>query len=228
MKFYQIAGVRREAGFGPFAWRVKLSLLHKGLPFEEETVSFLEKDKIAHAPQQTLPVLEDGANVISDSFKIVEYLEETYPEPSLFGGVVARAQAKALNKYMDSQVLAAIFPHVVLDVLARLDDANAAYFRENREKRIGAKLEDFHQAKGQDVSTIFRALEPFRATLEDYPYLSGHTPFWLDYALMGTFAWAHVVSDKKLLSEDDPVYQWRERMFDQFDGAVRNAPRAVI
>ena len=42
--------------------------------------------------------------------------------------------------------------------------------------------------------------------------------------MFGAFQWARVVSPFKLLMEDDPVYAWRERLFDAFDGLARKSP----
>ena len=42
--------------------------------------------------------------------------------------------------------------------------------------------------------------------------------------MFGAFQWARVVSPFKLLVEDDPVYAWRERLLDAFDGLARKSP----
>jgi hypothetical protein len=41
--------------------------------------------------------------------------------------------------------------------------------------------------------------------------------------VFGAFQWARVVSPFKLLMEDDPVYAWRERLLDAFDGMARTS-----
>ena len=42
-----------------------------------------EKDRIAFAETERVPVLVDGEQNWSDSWKILEYLDEQYPTPSL-------------------------------------------------------------------------------------------------------------------------------------------------
>ena len=42
--------------------------------------------------------------------------------------------------------------------------------------------------------------------------------------MFGAFQWGRVVSPFKLLMEDDPVYGWRERLLDAFDGLARKSP----
>ena len=55
-------------------------------------------------------------------------------------------------------------------------------------------------------------------------FLGGAGPNYADYIVFGAFQWARVVSPFKLLMEDDPVYAWRERLFDAFDGLARKSP----
>ncbi|MCF4129996.1 hypothetical protein [Methylobacterium sp. SyP6R] len=42
----------------------------------------------------------------------------------------------------------------------------------------------------------------------------------------GLFMWARRVGSVELVEEDDPVFGWRERLLDAFDGLARNAPTA--
>jgi glutathione S-transferase len=63
-----------------------------------------------------------------------------------------------------------------------------------------------------------------RLTLKTQPYLGGAAPNYADYIVFGGFQWARVVSPFKLLAEDDPVYAWRERLLDAFDGMARKSP----
>jgi glutathione S-transferase len=45
--------------------------------------------------------------------------------------------------------------------------------------------------------------------------------------VFGPFQWARVVSPFKLLTGDDPVHAWRERLLDAFDGMARKSPGYV-
>ena len=49
-------------------------------------------------------------------------------------------------------------------------------------------------------------------------------PNYADYIVFGAFQWARVVSPFKLLAEEDPVYAWREKLLDAFDGMARQSP----
>jgi len=226
LKLYQICGKNRDAGFSPYAWRVKLCLLHKGLDFEEEPIRFLEKEKIAHVQPQTIPVLDDGNKSIVDSFAIADYLETVYPEPSLFGGATARAQAPILNHWVNATMVMGMFPLLALDIFNCLDVPDQIYFRKTREIRLGMSLEEAMATRGNKLAGFQKSLAPLRAGLKEAPFLSGAAPAWLDYAVFGSFMWARTVSDFKFLAEDDPLYAWRERMLDLFGSAARAAPVA--
>jgi glutathione S-transferase len=63
-----------------------------------------------------------------------------------------------------------------------------------------------------------------RLTLKSQPYLGGVTPNYADYIGFGGFQWARVVSPFKLLEDNDPIYAWRERLLDAFDGMARKSP----
>jgi len=69
-----------------------------------------------------------------------------------------------------------------------------------------------------------KSLDPLRLTLKSQAFIGGATPNYADYIVFGGFQWARVVSPFKLLEEADPVYAWRERLLDAFDGMARSSP----
>jgi glutathione S-transferase len=83
--------VRFYYGSGsPYAWRVWLSLEHKGIPYHRDTLSFDAGDlKTAEFgalnPRRKVPVLVDDDFVLYESAAVVEYIEDRWPEgPRLF------------------------------------------------------------------------------------------------------------------------------------------------
>jgi maleylpyruvate isomerase len=85
-------------------YRVRIVLHLKGLPWERAIVDLRPPARMQHQsefralnPQQLVPVLEDGAAVLTQSLAIIEYLEETHPEPALLPRApLQRARVRAL------------------------------------------------------------------------------------------------------------------------------------
>jgi maleylacetoacetate isomerase len=86
------------------AYRVRIALNLKGVVPDERTFVHLRsgnqraQDYLALNPQGLVPALAlDSGDVLTQSLAIIEYLEETYPEPPLLPAhPVARARARAL------------------------------------------------------------------------------------------------------------------------------------
>ncbi len=70
------------------SYRVRIALALKGLSYQSHIVDLVRDDQ--HSPEfaqknpaQLVPVLDDGGTLIAQSIAIVEYLDETHPEPAL-------------------------------------------------------------------------------------------------------------------------------------------------
>ncbi len=83
------------------AYRVRIALALKGLAYDVSPVDLLAgaQSGVGYAllnPQGLVPYLIDGAAGLNQSLAIIEYLDETYPEPPLLpGDAVARARIRA-------------------------------------------------------------------------------------------------------------------------------------
>jgi glutathione S-transferase len=97
-------------------------------------------------------------------------------------------------------------------------EKDRAYFRESREKRFGASLEQVAAEREQRLPAFRQTLEPLRLTLRTQAFLCGETPAYADYIVLGSFQWARCISAFALLEADDPIAQWRERMLGLFGG----------
>lgn len=86
------------------SYRVRIALNLKGLAYEQASVHLSRGggEQFAPAfrklsPQSLVPVLEDGALALTQSLAIIEYLEETRPQPPLLPATpAARARVRAL------------------------------------------------------------------------------------------------------------------------------------
>ena len=225
LKLFELVGTDAARPFSPYCWRTRMALAHKGLGVESIPWCFTEKQAIAPHRSEKVPVLIDGETSVADSWAIANYLEDRYPDrPSLFGGEGGRAVGRMINWWGDVTVVGGMFPLIVADIPAHLKPVDAAYFRQSREARFGKPLEEVMAARDTSVDGFRRALDPLRLTLRTQPFLGGEAPNYADYIVFGAFQWARVVSPFKLLAENDPVYAWRGKLLDAFDGMARKSP----
>jgi maleylpyruvate isomerase len=85
------------------AFRVRIALNLKGLPYEASFVSLPKgehrtREFAALNRQALLPSLEDGGARLNQSLSIIEYLEETHPHPALLPkDARGRARVRSLS-----------------------------------------------------------------------------------------------------------------------------------
>lgn len=81
--------------------KVKLALLEKGVPFQEE-VAWLGETDLAASPLGKVPYLRTEQGMLSESAAINEYIEDAYPEvPLLPADPYAAAKVRELNLYLE-------------------------------------------------------------------------------------------------------------------------------
>ncbi len=92
----------------PYAWRAWLALVHKGVAFTHRTMSYDAGDFKSEefrklTPRRRVPVLVDDEFALYESAAIVEYVEERWPQPSLFSADLhQRAVERRLVREADS------------------------------------------------------------------------------------------------------------------------------
>jgi glutathione S-transferase len=210
-----------------FSWRTRMALKHKRLAFESRPVPMSDKAAIAFSGGKTVPVIKDGETVVRDSWKIAEHLEDRYPDaPTLFGGAIGRGVTQAFNTWVDRTLVPAMMPVIVADVYERIDPADDAYFRQQFEGFLRCTLEEARTRQPQALERLTRALEPMQAALKRQAFICGSAPAYADYILFSVFQWARVTSPQAIFNNSDPLYGWRERILDLYDGFARNIPTA--
>ncbi len=84
------------------SWRVRIALALKGLDYDYRPIHLLKKEQLAEpyaaqAPSKLVPLLKDGDALLSQSMAIIEYLDETHPEPPLLPpDALGRARMRSL------------------------------------------------------------------------------------------------------------------------------------
>jgi glutathione S-transferase len=223
IRLYDLAAAEDDRRFSPYCWRVRLALAHKGIEAETVPWRFAERDAIAFSGQSSVPVLVDGETVVHDSWAIAEYLDETYPERPLFQCSQARAAGLFIKHWTEEVLQPSVLRVIVGDVLIHLHDKDKAYYRETRERRLGARLEDIAADRAANLERLDSALAPLRATLAINPYMGGEAPNFADHIVFGPFQSARACSDIPLVEPNGPICEWRQRMLDAYDGLAGKA-----
>jgi len=212
-KLYELVGADPDRHFSQNCWRIRLALHLKGLDFESVPWRFSEREVLAFANTDRVPVLVDGERVVPDSWAILQYLEDTYPEgESLFGDAVARAEAEFIRHWTERVVHAQLGPMIMRGIWSRLGPADQGYFRETRQARFGKTLEELEAEIPERLPRFREAIAPLRATVEAQPFIAGERPRVPDLLIYAAFLWARHGSDLEPLAEEDPVAAWRGRM----------------
>ena len=169
------------------AYRVRIALNLKGLDADHRFIHLLKDGGQQHGeayrainPQQLIPTLIDNGHAIAQSLAIVEYLEETHPEPPLLPkGAFARARVRQIAY----AVACDIHPVNNLRVLQQL-------------RRNFAATED-HRAEWQKhwIALGFTAIESLLANApETGVYCHGDAPSLADICLIPQMANARRVN----------------------------------
>lgn len=96
-----------EHPLSPYAQKVKLALIEKGIPFEVAMPDLLSGGDAAFKaanPRLEVPAIVDGDSAVYDSTIILEYLEDKWPTPALLPPTpLERARARTLEEICDTQ-----------------------------------------------------------------------------------------------------------------------------
>jgi glutathione S-transferase len=139
--------------------KAKLVLLEKGLPFEEEQMTFqlLQTEAVrAASPIGKVPFLKTPQGTLCESAVIVEYLEQLAPQPALMpADPWAAAKVRELSQFLELH----------LELVAR-ELYGQAFF--------GAPAtSDSHRARVRKL--LDRNIPAFRQLVRFAPYIAGDT-----------------------------------------------------
>ncbi|KAL5856384.1 hypothetical protein ACOSQ3_003842 [Xanthoceras sorbifolium] len=171
--------------------RVRIGLNFKGLEYEYKAVNLVKGEQ--HTPEFRklnpigyVPVLIDGDVVLSDSFAILMYLEEKYPQHPLLPSDLKK---KAINYQAANIVSSSIQPHQNLAELKYIEEKISAdetlpwveFHIGNGFAALEELLKDYagKYATGDEVyladlflaPQIYRAIKSFNLDMSKYPLL---------------------------------------------------------
>ncbi|KAG1150655.1 hypothetical protein G6F37_001649 [Rhizopus arrhizus] len=203
--------------------KTRFALNLKNIPYDTEWLTFNEVAKVIPSKTKTgarptVPIIEDKETqkVIQDSWEIVNYLEEAFPDsPSAFHG------NQGIHKFFQSQceknIAFPIFKMVVLTVGNACGPFKQS-FRETREGYFNMSLEKLAGQPEDHAPDLKKGLEPIHEVLKSYPFVTGNQAGWADVVLA-----AHLNFLEKLKPElfqayvldvfdDDILLNWWKRV----------------
>jgi glutathione S-transferase len=218
MRLYELA-MDDGASISPYVWRIRYALAHKGLAFEPRPTGLVGLRTLFDGAFKTVPILEDGDRIICDSGVIADYLDEAYPDrPMLFATAAERAMIRFIDKWVALNLMPPLAALCVPNIYSRVQPEDKTYFRESREKRLGASFETLVAGRDAHCATFREALTLLRRTLDGQPFLGGETANYADFILIGVFIWAGSVSTIAILEADDELTVWLTRCLNLYGG----------
>jgi glutathione S-transferase len=177
--------------------KVKLVLLEKGLPFDEQYIapgSAKTEDMLAASPLGKIPFLRTPQGDLSESSAIVEYLEQLAPEPALLPrDPWAAAKVRELSQFIE----------LYLELVARELYAQAFF---------GGTVSESHQVRVRKL--LDRNIPAFKRLARFAPYVAGE-----QFTLADCAAYVHLpvvsLATKAIYGEDLLVthgVDWKSHM----------------
>ena len=119
------------------SYRVRIALALKGLDWEYRSVHLLKNENLAQgfaavSPSRLVPTLDDNGALLTQSLAIIEYLEETHPEPPVLPrDALGRARVRAIALDIACEIHPLnnlrVLRYLVKDLALSEDDKNRWY-----------------------------------------------------------------------------------------------------
>ncbi|HUG23543.1 maleylacetoacetate isomerase [Piscinibacter sp.] len=119
------------------SYRVRIALALKNLSYDYVPVHLVKNEQLQPpfsqmSPARLVPLLKDGDHLLTQSLAIIEYLDETHPEPALLpGDPLARARVRALALDIACEIHPLdnlrVLRYLVNDLKVSEDDKNRWY-----------------------------------------------------------------------------------------------------
>ncbi|CUA73388.1 hypothetical protein RSOLAG22IIIB_05278 [Rhizoctonia solani] len=235
---YDLAS-QNNTPWSPNTYRTRLALIHKGLPFRVEYISYPDiaplMKKLGAPPGSpnsefpyTLPVIADPSPelgnepiYVPESWEIAQYLERTYPPPKYpalfpYGAIaVNRAIVASLGRTVHNAL--ADLAIALIGVNHVLDDKGHDHFMRTREEMLGKPLVEVLKEEDLKWSTEIRSAWATAGQLLDTngpmdqvgPFVLGKQISNADFMIAGMLVW---------LRRGEGPEGWRWKELSEWDG----------
>ena len=208
---YELAG-KNDLRFSPPCWNVKLCLLYKNIEFETVAIGFSEKNKILFSNQQLVPVLKHQDGHISDSWNIINWLDENYENPKLFVNEASKNFSHFLYLWTSRQILPILFKIIAHEIPNILEGDDLNHYIISREERIKGPITKFVPVISDSIKKFRNLINPMRSLIKKNGFISGSNPGIEDFIFFGNFKWVYTCSSCNLLDKEDEVFQWYKKI----------------
>ena len=208
---YELAG-KNDLRFSPPCWNVKLCLLYKNIDFETVAVGFSEKNKILFSNQQLVPVLKHQDGHISDSWNIINWLDENYENPKLFVNETSKNFSRFLYLWTSRQILPILFKIIAHEIPNILEGDDLDHYIVTREERIKGPITKFVPVISDSIKKFRNLINPMRSLIKKNGFISGSNPGIEDFIFFGNFKWVYTCSSCNLLDKEDEIFQWYKKI----------------
>lgn len=174
--FYDLQ-VSTGATISPFVWATKFAVKHKGLDLDVVDGGFTGIMERTGGRTERLPAIVDDGKWVLDSWGIVEYLDETYPDaPPLIPHESVAVMIRALDAWFWGAAVGPWMRSYCADYRDVCFEHDKEYVTSSRAVMLGGKLEDIQAGREDRLPAISAALEPLRLALRGSDFLGGSSP----------------------------------------------------
>jgi len=211
------------ATISPFVWATRYALAHKGFDVDLVPGGFTGILERTGGRTERLPAIVDDGHWVLDSWGIVEYLDQAYPDrPTLIPHPSVAAVTRALDAWFWGVATGPWMRCFCADYRDLSLPQDHAYVTHSREVMLGQKLEEVQAGREDRLPQISADLEPLRIALRETRWLGGDGPNYADYRILGSILFTASVGKVPVLADDDPLRDWIDRCQDLFDGLGRH------
>ena len=211
LTLYDLSG-KNDLRFSPPCWNIKLCLIQNEIKFKTIPVRFTDKDKIAFSKQKLVPILDYKDGFVCDSWNIINWLNENYPQKKIFQNISSKNFSYFLYLWTSRQLLPILFKIIAHEIPNVLEGDDLDYFIRTREDRIKGPITKFIPHISDHIKEFRKLISPIRKIIEINGFISGKEPGVEDYIFFGNFRWVYSCSSCNLLDDYDPIYNWYRKI----------------